>query len=184
MSDYKKRAPWDKGQLVGTGEDSSQFRVWTIFCIKLSVRMFLDDMTLRQKTQERVLGRSARAFCEMACAHTQKNINDSFHHRNRIVQSLNNNFLVNCTPNATTPNSTKYGVIHWHPHSVPMAKLAYHHFPLTKSASPEHEQIPRTTKFPKSLNGKNKRKNEGIHVPHCTNMSIHRHSTNDTNGAP
>ena len=59
-------------------------------------------------------------------------------------------FSFHCTLNATTPN---YGTTHWHPQSVPMAQLAYHHSTLTKSARPKHKQIqeeirnPTTTKF-------------------------------------
>ena len=61
-----------------------------------------------------------------------------------------------------------------------MAQLAYHYSPFTKSARPEHKQIPRTTKFPKSLNGKDKWKNEGRYVPQCTDISIHHRNAGDT----
>ena len=56
--------------------------------------------------------------------------------------------------------SNKFWLAHissWHPHSVPIAQLAYHYSPLTKSARPEHEQIPkpRPNVPMKSLNGRN-----------------------------
>ena len=53
------------------------------------------------------------------------NVHNHFHHRNRIVHPHYSIFSLNRTSNVTTPNSTKYGTIHEHPHSVPMAQLAY-----------------------------------------------------------
>ena len=59
-----------------------------------------------------------------------------FHYHIKCSQSISpqklyckfpqQHFLMTYTLNATTPNSTNYGIIHYPPHSVLMAQLAYH----------------------------------------------------------
>ena len=64
-----------------------------------------------------------------------------------------------CALNATTPNSTNYGMIHWHLHSVPMAQTSVSSIPPYKECTSRAQTNPKVHKkmniksLVKSLNG-------------------------------